>query len=84
MAAGALATAHRLGLRVPEQLSIAGFDDTALAEVVWPPLTTVRQPTRDLAYAAADLLFAEQGEVEHRELPFALIIRRSTARPNAE
>jgi LacI family transcriptional regulator len=81
MAAGALATAHQMGVRVPEHISIAGFDDTALAEVVWPPLTTIRQPTRDLAYAAADLLFADGDVVEHRKLPFTLIIRQSTAPP---
>lgn len=79
MAAGALATAHRLGLSVPHDVSIAGFDDTALAEVVWPPLTTIRQPTRAIAYAAADLLFAQSDGIEHRKIDFDLIIRGSTA-----
>ncbi len=81
MAAGALATAHRLGLNVPEQISIAGFDDAALAEVVWPPLTTIRQPTRELAYAAADLLFADDDRPVHHALDFSLIVRNSTAPP---
>ncbi len=49
MASGVLAVAHRRGMQVPEQLSVGGFDDTTLARVVWPPLTTVRQPVRDLA-----------------------------------
>lgn len=80
MAAGVLATAHRMGVLVPEQLSVAGFDDTDLARVVWPPLTTVHQPVRDLGYAAADLLFAESSDTEQRELPFAIIERGSTAR----
>lgn len=79
MAAGALAMAHHLGVNVPNDVSIAGFDDTALAEVVWPPLTTIRQPTRDIAYAAADLLFANSGIVEHRKIDFDLIVRGSTA-----
>ncbi len=79
MAAGALATAHRLGLNVPGQLSIAGFDDTALAEVVWPPLTTIRQPTRELAYTATGLLLNRPEPVEHLEIPFELILRQSTA-----
>ena len=81
MAAGALATAHHLQLKVPEQISIAGFDDAALAEVVWPPLTTIRQPTRELAYAAADLLFADADTPTHRALDFSLIVRGSTAAP---
>lgn len=80
MAAGVLAVSHARGLRVPEDLSIAGFDDTDLASLVWPPLTTIRQPTRDMAYAAADLLFRIDEGPEHRELPFALIERASTAR----
>lgn len=83
MAAGALAAAHRSGVRVPQALSIAGFDDTALASVVWPPLTTIRQPTRAMAYAAADLLLAEPDAApERRELPFELIVRASTAPPS--
>ena len=81
MAAGVLATAHAKGLRVPEQLSIAGFDDTDLASLVWPPLTTIRQPTRDMAYVAADLLFRGADGTECRELPFELIERSSTASP---
>lgn len=81
MAAGVLATAHARGIRVPEGLSIAGFDDTDLASLVWPPLTTIRQPTRDMAYAAADLLFRIDEGPQRRELPFALIERASTAPP---
>lgn len=79
MAAGVLTVAHRRGLAVPGQLSVAGFDDTALASQLWPPLTTVRQPTRDLAYAAASLLFSAPGEIIHRRLPHELVIRASTA-----
>ena len=79
MAAGALAAAHKLGVKVPEVLSIAGFDDTALAEVVWPALTTIRQPTRDMAYAAADLLFDRDTATVHRVIEHSLIVRGSTA-----
>ena len=79
MAAGALAAAHRRGVAVPGQLSVAGFDDTALAGFVWPPLTTIRQPTRDLAYQAADLLLAPaSAPVERREVAFELVVREST------
>lgn len=79
MAAGALAAAHRLGVSVPGQVSIAGFDDSALAEVVWPPLTTIRQPTRDMAYAAADLLFDTAARGEARLIEHRLIVRGSTS-----
>ncbi len=78
MAAGVLATAHRLGIDVPGQLSVAGFDDTDLAAVVWPPLTTIRQPVRDLAYAATDLLLSEKSE--QVQLDFTLVSRASVGR----
>jgi LacI family transcriptional regulator len=81
MAAGVLTVAHRRGLAVPGELSVAGFDDTALASQLWPPLTTVRQPTREMAYAAANLLFGGPDAVVHRRLPHELIIRGSTAAP---
>lgn len=83
MAAGVLAVAHRIGLAIPGDLSVAGFDDTALAQLVWPPLTTIRQPTRELAYAAASLLFERLEGVEHRRLQHDLVLRASTARVSA-
>ena len=79
MAAGVLTVAHRLGLQVPGALSVAGFDDTALARYVWPPLTTIRQPTRDMAHAAADLLLgSSEGPPERREIAHELVVREST------
>ena len=81
MAAGVLTVAHRRGLSLPGDLSVAGFDDTALASQLWPPLTTVRQPTRDLAYAAATLLFLREDNAVHRRLPHELVFRASTAPP---
>lgn len=79
MAAGVLTVAHRLGLQVPGALSVAGFDDTALARYVWPPLTTIRQPTRDMAHAAADLLLGStEGPPERREIAHELVVREST------
>ncbi len=79
MAAGVLATAHRLGKSLPRQLSVAGFDDTDLAPIIWPPLTTIHQPVRELGYAAADLLFQLPEKIEHRQLPYGVVIRGSTA-----
>jgi LacI family transcriptional regulator len=84
MAAGVLTVAHRRGMTLPRDLSVAGFDDTALASQLWPPLTTVRQPTRDLAYAAASLLFAGEEDPVHRRLAHELVIRASTAAPKPD
>ncbi|WP_423604818.1 LacI family DNA-binding transcriptional regulator [Sphingomonas sp. MS122] len=78
MAAGALAVAHELDIGVPEELSIAGFDDSDLAAAVWPPLTTVRQPVRELAWAAADLLLADSRPRDRLTLDYSLIVRAST------
>ena len=78
MAAGALAMAHRRGVEVPGRLSIAGFDDTSFASIVWPALTTVRQPVRALAEAAADLLLAPPETNEGRQIAYELVLRDST------
>lgn len=81
MAAGAIAAAHRAGLRVPEDVSIVGFDNTQNASSIWPPLTTVRQPIREMARAAIEIL-ANKGSptkqtLNHRTLEHELIIRKS-------
>jgi LacI family transcriptional regulator len=82
MAAGVLAAAHELGIAVPEALSVAGFDDVPLARQVWPSLTTVRQPTYEMAQLAAQLLLrllkGESLETLHHVLPTTLVIRGST------
>jgi LacI family transcriptional regulator, galactose operon repressor len=59
MAAGVIAVAHGLGLAVPEELSVAGFDDMPLASQVWPALTTIRQPIPAMAAQAAQLLLQQ-------------------------
>ena len=53
MAAGAYKAAYRIGLRIPEDLSVVGFDDSPLASRLWPPLTTIRLPIRDMGRLAA-------------------------------
>ena len=58
MAAAAIAVAHRIGLDVPRDLTVCGFDDTALATTVWPPLTTIRQPVAAMSREAVVLLSA--------------------------
>jgi LacI family transcriptional regulator len=56
MAAAAVAIAHRRGLDVPSDLTVVGFDDTALATTIWPELTTIRQPISDMSRAAVEML----------------------------
>ncbi|HEY8509400.1 MAG TPA: LacI family DNA-binding transcriptional regulator [Steroidobacteraceae bacterium] len=59
MAAATLAVAHRLGIDVPKDMSIAGFDDTLIAATLWPALTTIRQPIAAMAKASVQLLLKE-------------------------
>ena len=84
MAAGVIAAAHKSGISVPDELSIAGFDDSVIATVVWPQLTTVRQPIKEMAAAAVNMVTKHcRGQTEEnstaRKLPVKLIIRESTA-----
>jgi LacI family transcriptional regulator len=81
MAAGVINAAYEAGVRVPEDLSVVGFDDSNIAQVVWPRLTTIHQPIRDMAREAAGALLAliEDGEAPpHQQLPFKLVVRGST------
>lgn len=59
MAAGVMMVAHKMGITIPAELSIAGFDDTPVAHQLWPALTTVRQPVRAMAKKATELLIKE-------------------------
>jgi LacI family transcriptional regulator len=83
MAAGVVAAASQLGLKVPGDVSVAGFDDSVVAHFVWPPLTTVRQPIRGMARAAIEYLVARAGggeaPGERMALPLQLVVRQSTA-----
>lgn len=82
MAAGVLMAAHRRGLEVPRDLSVAGFDDSVTASAMWPPLTTIRQPVFELAALAAQRIIdhqrAEDTSPGTRQLDFELIVREST------
>jgi LacI family transcriptional regulator len=87
-AAAVVSVARRMGLSLPGQLSIAGFDDAPLATMIWPELTTIRQPVSALARAAAGLIIdhapRRRGWPEplpHRLLEFELVIRGSTSAP---
>ena len=89
MAAATMSVAHRRGMNVPDDLSIVGFDDTALATSVWPELTTVKQPISAMAEAALELLIADlrvhrsgsTRKFAERVLSHALIVRESAAKP---
>jgi LacI family transcriptional regulator len=83
IAIGTMRAARELGLRVPEDLSIVGFDDVEHASIVTPRLTTVRQPLAEMGRTAVSLLvrLLEQQSVETLSIQLAtrLVIRESTA-----
>nr|WP_247878674.1 substrate-binding domain-containing protein [Niveispirillum sp. SYP-B3756] len=85
MAMGVMAVAHRLGIRVPDQLSVAGIDDIPMAAAVWPSLTTVRQPLMAMGAAAAHYIIARsQGRLDTQTpatFRHELVVRESTAPP---
>ncbi|MCU4675922.1 LacI family DNA-binding transcriptional regulator [Catenovulum sp. 2E275] len=82
MAAAIIAVAHGMDVKVPEEVSIAGFDDTAIASTVWPQLTTVHQPLQQMAEKAVEILDATlrktTQEQKHFVAPFKLVEREST------
>ncbi|MER5458081.1 LacI family DNA-binding transcriptional regulator [Micromonospora sp. NPDC002389] len=84
-ALGVYQAARRLGLRIPTDVSVAGFDDLPLAALVDPPLTTVHQPLVEMAVMATELALAlGRGERTPRlglELATTLMVRQSTAPP---
>jgi LacI family transcriptional regulator len=88
MALGVIEAARIRTLRVPQDLSIVGFDDTQLARMASPPLTTVRQPLHEMgAVAVRTALRMVKGEdldSHHVELATELVVRDSTATPAAD
>ena len=84
-AIGALHAIHAAGLRVPEDISLAGFDDIPLTSYTTPALTTVRMSAKDVGATAFQALFSLIGE-EHLEgdvyqIPTKLVVRESTTKP---
>lgn len=80
MAAGVLAAAARLKISVPEDVSVAGFDDSPAATFTWPQITTARQPIADMSAAAARMLI-EKGApktISVAPFPVMLVARGST------
>ncbi|TFH69451.1 LacI family DNA-binding transcriptional regulator [Cellulomonas sp. HD19AZ1] len=84
-ALGVLEAARRRGLRVPDDLSVVGFDDTYAAVSTAPPLTTVRQPIIDMGRVALRTLLqqarGERPDSHHVQLSTRLVVRESTTAP---
>jgi LacI family transcriptional regulator len=88
LALGFMHVALRMGVRVPDQLSIVGFDGVPEGDLVYPGLTTVAQPMREMGRLACRRMFAEQlrpGQEPRTtiELPMTVVRRDSTAAPKA-
>ena len=85
MAAGVISAAFNAGLKVPSDISVAGFDNIPLSRQIWPPLTTVEQPIFEMAKSATThLIKILGGEADQNlslMLPTKLIIRKSTTFP---
>lgn len=86
MAIGVMKAARDRGLDVPGDLSIVGFDDLPMASRVWPNLTTVRLPVRDMGRMAAEKLTArsrglDPAALDQAEIIPSLVVRDSTAAP---
>ncbi len=83
-AIGAMRAAYAAGLRIPQDLSVVGFDDIDLAPYLEPPLTTVAQPKREMGARAVEMVLAllsGDQQVEDCVLPSRLVIRGSTMPP---
>lgn len=88
IAAGVLAAARSIGLEVPYELSIAGFEDSPFSRQSWPPLTTAKQDTQNIAEHAARLLIGQLNgsgadEVDNKGFSPELVVRGSTAPPRS-
>ena len=80
VAAGATGHFLSAGLSVPVDISVAGFDDSPIAQAIWPALTTIRQPVEAMAREAVSwLLEGSEAQPGVRTLPVDLVVRGSTA-----
>jgi len=82
LAQGALLAALRLGMRVPERVAVAGFNDLTGSDQMLPPLTTIRTPRAEIGAAAADMLVklmrGQSVEPTSIDVGFELVVRGST------
>ena len=82
MAAGVLQAARQMEVRVPEDLSVVGFDDFEIARRLWPSLTTVRTPTREIGRLAAERLIGlDEGEGRDMQDRLPLLVVRQSSGP---
>jgi LacI family transcriptional regulator len=85
MAVGAMCALHGAGLRVPDDISVVGYDDIPLASYTIPRLTTIAQPARQIGQLAVrrliESLRKEDTSPEHECLPVNLVARDSCAPP---
>lgn len=89
MAAATMAVAHGMGLRIPEQLTVVGFDDTPVATTLWPALTTIRQPVSAMGRTAVTLMLDQirdrrsghAGHASHQVMKYTLVKRQSSSTP---
>jgi LacI family transcriptional regulator len=89
MAVGVYRAAHEAGVDIPDDLSVVGFDDSPIVSKVWPPLTSVRLPIRDMGAIAARKLLADAQkgggrEIEEYSVSPALVVRQSTSVPRKD
>ena len=88
MASGVLVVAHNRGIKIPDELSVVGFDDVPIAAQSWPALTTIRQPSQQMVALAAEFLIAKVSGKAAADQPQAfkceLISRDSCAPPERQ
>ncbi|WP_333676292.1 LacI family DNA-binding transcriptional regulator [Dyella sp.] len=90
MAAATIAVAHGMGLNVPRDLTVVGFDDTPVAVTIWPALTTIHQPVAAMGRTAVRLILdqirrrdeARARTVAHQVMKFTLVKRDSSCAPS--
>lgn len=88
MAAGVIVAGHKNNLNIPDDLSVIGFDDSEMAERIWPPLTTIRQPRIEYGERSTEILVDMVGSRSNRKsskkttelMDYELIVRGSTMR----
>lgn len=83
MALGAMMAARMAGFSIPDDISIAGFDDTPASASAWPPLTTIRQPLEDMGRAVVEQLTQADADIS-ASFRFTLVQRASTAPPRTQ
>ncbi len=88
MAAAVISVAQGRGIRVPEELSVAGFDDTPIASIIWPDLTTIHQPITAMGSAAVSIIHKMVSDLRkggalkpiHQRMTYKLVKRHSSGK----